>query len=407
MRQFLKRALQKVEVLKPEQVRNLLGLSAKEIDRLETVMDSLIRGVLVCDTSHKLILANKAARRFLSIVSYEQGRETIWSVIPEELVAEFLAQTLLSAEVAEEREFYVDVNGIQRLLAISVMPVVQDRQITGSVILIEDITERRNREARLRRMESLASLTTLAAGIAHEIKNPLGALSIHVQLLQKAKDAQEKLCSALQSTKSTGEAECEPNKYFHQIDKYIKVLNEEIDRLNRIVVDFLFAVRPMNLEPRRGSINEFIKELADFVSFELKEARIECVLNLDENLSPVYFDAAHMKQALLNLIENAVAAMSGGGVLTITTEDAEGEIRITVADTGKGISEEDFPKIFEPYFTTKETGTGLGLTVVFEVIKEHRGEVNVVSREGEGTVFTITLPKPQSERRLITYKGDK
>jgi len=406
MRQFLKRALQKVDLLKPEQVRNLLALSSKEIDRLETVMDSLIRGVLVCDTSNKLILANKAARRFLSIVSYEQGRETIWSVIPEESVAEFLAQTLLSTDAAEEREFNVDVNGIQRLLAVSVMPVVQDHQITGSVILIEDITERRNREARLRRMESLASLTTLAAGVAHEIKNPLGALSIHVQLLQKAKDAQEKLCDALVSTKSQ-ETECEPDKYFRQIDKYIKVLNEEIDRLNRIIVDFLFAVRPMNLEPRRGSINEFISELADFVSFELKEAHIECVLNLDENIDAIDFDAALMRQVFLNLIKNASAAMSGGGTLTISTEDAEGEIRITVADTGKGISEEDFPKIFEPYFTTKETGTGLGLTVVFKVVKEHKGDINVESREGEGTAFTITLPKPQPDQRLLTYKGGK
>jgi PAS domain S-box-containing protein len=407
MRQFLKRALQKADMLKPEQVRNLLALSSKEIDRLETVMDSLIRGVLVCDTSNKLILANKAARRFLSIVSYEQGRETIWSVIPEESVAEFLAQTLLATEAAEEKEFYVDVNGVQRLLAVSVMPVVQDHQITGSVILIEDITERRNREARLRRMESLASLTTLAAGVAHEIKNPLGALSIHVQLLQKAKDAQEKLCEAIQVSKSPEKTGCEPNKYFHQIDKYIKVLNEEIDRLNRIIVDFLFAVRPMNVEPRRGSINEFIKDLAGFVSFELKEAHIKCVLNLEDNLSDVDFDAALMKQAFLNLIKNASAAMSGGGTLTITTKDAEGEIRIAVADTGKGISEEDFPKIFEPYFTTKEAGTGLGLTMVFKVVKEHKGDINAESREGEGTAFTITLPKPQPEQRLLTYKGDK
>jgi len=405
MRQFLKRALQKADELRPEQVKNLLNLSSREIDRLETVMDSLIRGVLVCDTSHRLILANKAARRFLSIVSYEQGRETIWSVIPEETVAEFLAQTLLSTDVAEEREFYVDVNGMQRILAVSVMPVVQDRQVSGSVILIEDITERRNREAKLRQMENLASLTTLAAGVAHEIKNPLSALSIHVQLLKKALDAQEKLCAVNQA--ATDFHECEPYKYFRQSDKYIKVLNEEIDRLNRIIVDFLFAVRPMNLEPRRGNINDFIKELADFVYLELKKAHIECILNLDENLCDIDFDPALMKQVFLNLINNASAAMSGGGELVIATKDAEGEEIILISDTGKGISEEDFPKIFEPYFTTKETGTGLGLTVVFKVIKEHKGEIYVESREGEGTIFTISLPKPQPEQLLIAYKGDQ
>jgi signal transduction histidine kinase len=191
------------------------------------------------------------------------------------------------------------------------------------------------------------------------------------------------------------------------MDKYIKVLNEEIERLNRIIVDFLFAVRPMKVEPRRGDINGFIKDLAEFVSFELKSDNIECVLNLEENLIAIDFDPDLMRQVLLNLINNATAAMSGGGRITIATMDAEGEEIITVADTGKGISEEDFHKIFEPYFTTKETGTGLGLTVVFKVIKEHKGEINVNSTVGEGTVFTITLPKPRSEQRLIAYKGDE
>jgi len=99
--------------------------------------------------------------------------------------------------------------------------------------------------------------------------------------------------------------------------------------------------------------------------------------------------------------------MSGGGKLTIATKAAEGEEIITIADTGKGISEEDFPKIFEPYFTTKEAGTGLGLTVVFKVVKEHKGDIYVESKVGEGTVFTISLPKPQPEQLLIAYKGDK
>jgi PAS domain S-box-containing protein len=401
MRQFIKRALQKVDKLTSQQMENLLHLSAKEIDRLETVMDSLMRGVLVCDTSNNLILANKAARRFLSIVSYEQARETIWSVIPEEMVAKFLAQTLLSADKVEEREFDVDVNGAQRLLSVSVMPVVQDHQVTGSVILIEDNTERRGREAKLRQMENLASLTTLAAGVAHEIKNPLGALSIHVQLIKKAIDAQEELCSRPRQS----ETECEPGKYFELIDKYLNVVNEEIDRLNRITVDFLFAVRPINLKVRRSSINDFVVELVDFVSVELREAGIEIVLNLAEHLCVIDFDPALMKQALLNLVKNAAAAMRGGGKLSIITEDTIGDIQITIADTGAGISAENFPKIFEPYFTTKDAGTGLGLTVVFKIIKEHKGDINVVSREGEGTAFTITLPKPLLEQRLITYEG--
>jgi len=403
MRQFIKRALQKLDEFDKEKGRNVILTASREIDRLETVMDSLPGGILVCDTAHNLILANKAARRFLSIVSYEQGREPVWSVIPGEAVAEFLAHTLESKDKAEEREFDVAVSSTPRLLSVSVMPLVQERQVSGSLILVDDITERRAREGRMRRMENLASLTTLAAGVAHEIKNPLGSLSIHAQLIQKSMDAQKKLCTDEHEARGGG---CDPSKYFPIIDKYLNVVNEEMDRLNSIVVDFLFAVRPMNADLRKGNINAFIKELAEFVSFELSASGIECVLNLADDPPLVYYDERLMKQALLNLIKNAITAMSAGGTLTITTEASGSELRIIIADTGAGIPEENFSKIFEPYFTTRDTGSGLGLTMVFKIIKEHQGEISVRSREGEGSVFFITLPIPhQTGQRLLAFES--
>jgi len=406
MRQFIKRALQKLDEFDKEKGRTFILAASREIDRLETVLDSLPRGILVCDTAHNLILANKAARRFLSIVSYEQGRESVWSVIPGEIVSEFLAHTLVSGDKAEEKEFDVEVNGTLRLLSFSVLALVQDRQVSGSLILVDDITERRAREGRMRRAESLASLTTLAAGVAHEIKNPLASLSIHVQLVQKAMEAQKKLCARLYEVRGIA---CDPSKYFPQIEKYLKVVNEEMDRLNAIVVDFLFAVRPMNTELRRGNINTLIRELTEFVSFEMEASGIECVLNLAEDIPLINFDERLMKQALLNLIKNAVAAMSEGGRLTITSESSERELRINIADTGSGIRDENISKIFEPYFTTKDSGSGLGLTVVFKVIREHHGEISVRSKEGEGSVFFITLPVPQADQRLLAFdaaRGD-
>jgi signal transduction histidine kinase len=190
------------------------------------------------------------------------------------------------------------------------------------------------------------------------------------------------------------------------MDKYIAVVNEEIDRLNHIVVDFLFAVRPMNMEFRIGNINTLITELTEFVSYEMEEAHIKSVLELAESLPPIDFDERYMKQALLNLIKNAIAAMPGGGSLTISTEVSDDRILLRVRDTGVGIPEENQQKIFEPYFTTKETGSGLGLTLVFKIIREHNGDITMKSREGEGTCFTIILPIPQKERRLIGYGGD-
>ena len=408
MRQFIKRALQKVDNYDLNNIdikkgREFIMAASREIDRLETVIDSLPRGILVCDKSHNLVLANKAARRFLSIVSYEQARETVWSVISEDLVAEFLTKTLLSADKAEEKEFYVELTGQTRLLSVSVMPLVQARHVSGSLILVDDITERRAREARMRRMENLASLTTVAAGVAHEIKNPLGSLSIHVQLIKKTTDANKKLYYKENPGEGSGSGKVD--EYFRLVDKYLGVVNEEVERLNTIVVDFLFAVRPVNAELKKGDINSLISELADFVTFELNEAKIKCSLDLAEKLPAVNFDERLMKQALLNLIKNAKAAMNGGGELRLGTEAREAEVRISVADTGTGIPEENLGKIFEPYFTTKETGSGLGLTMVFKIIREHQGEISVESRQGEGTVFFITLPVPQTERRLITYES--
>jgi PAS domain S-box-containing protein len=412
MREFIKRALQKLNKMTGEQVRDLLFSAAAEIDRLETVLDSITEGILVCDTENNLVLANKYAERMLHIGAFEQGKVPLWQVIRDEKIRDFFAATLKAGDRVEEREFDVEIKGtkapgVSRLLCISVLPLVKNHQVTGSLIYIEDITEKRGKEAQLRRAENLASLTTLAAGVAHEIKNPLGSLSIHIQLIQKAMEANKEIYfnAHPSGVDSLGQ---DPRAYFTHLDKYIAVVNEEIDRLNRIVVDFLFAVRPMNMEFRDGDINALIEDMAGFVRYELEEAKIECVLDLAQELPRISFDQRFMKQALLNLIKNAQAAMPDGGELTIKTEFTDAEIGIIVSDTGVGIPEGNISKIFEPYFTTKDTGSGLGLTLVFKIVREHRGEISVRSREGEGTSFKITLPIPQKEHRLITFKdGEK
>ncbi|MDR1955410.1 MAG: PAS domain S-box protein [Treponema sp.] len=404
MRQFIKRTLLKLNKLTGDQIRDILMSAAAEIERLETVLDSLTDGILVCDTEHNLILANKYAERFLPLGCDEPGNAPIWAMVRDEPVAEFFETTLMNGDRVEEREFDVETKGKQRLLSFSVLPLVQDHQVSGSLIHIEDITEKRGKEARLRRMESLASLTTLAAGVAHEIKNPLGSLSIHIQLIQKAMAANQEIYFKAHPEESADQEG--PRAYFNLLDTYIAVVNEEIDRLNGIVVDFLFAVRPMNMDFREGNINTLITELTGFVGFELEDAHIRCILDLAEELPRIDFDERFMKQALLNLIKNAIAAMPSGGALRVSTEPGDAEIIIKICDTGIGIPEKNLSKIFEPYFTTKETGSGLGLTLVFKIIREHQGEITVKSKAGEGTCFSITLPIPQKERRLISYEGE-
>jgi signal transduction histidine kinase len=283
-----------------------------------------------------------------------------------------------------DREFGLESKGATRLIAVSVSTLVSQGKIEGAIVHMEDITEKRRRDAQLRRAESLASLTTLAAGVAHEIKNPLGSISIHIQLIRKALQGKGKVPTAF-------------------LERHLGVVNEEIDRLNKIVVDFLFAVRPMDVQLRDGDPGELVASIADFIRPEAERAGVMVELSAAEGLPRVALDERLMKQALLNLVKNALAAMPGGGKLRLAALRVEDEVRLTVEDSGVGISEEDLPKIFEPYFTTKENGTGLGLTITFKIVREHDGEITVTSRPGQGSCFTISLPVPQKEKRLLPY----
>jgi len=383
---FFRRALKKINKLNTEQRKELLISAVEEIDLLGNVLDSIDMGILVCDNKDNLVLANKCALRMISI-NYIEGVKLEDAILDDQFIETF-KDIIANREKIIDKEIEIDQQERRRLYSVNVVPLVHNKKIAGTLIYIEDITEKRRGEARLRRAENLASLTTLAAGVAHEIKNPLGSISIHLQLLQKALAKKSEV-----SEKKT--------------DKYFSVIKEEIDRLNRIVVDFLFAVRPMNLELREGDINELIAQIMEFVKFEMEQANIVCMLELDENLPKILFDERYMKQALLNLIKNAQAAMPKGGVFTVATKFADNEIRISLCDTGVGISKEDLAKIFEPYFTTRETGTGLGLTQVYKIIREHQGEITVDSSPETGAEFRIILPVPQKDTRLIAYNGGK
>jgi len=383
---FFRRALKKINKLDMEQRKELLISAVEEIDLLGNVLDSIDMGILVCDNKDNLVLANKCALRMISI-NYIEGVKLEEAILDDQFIETF-KDIIANREKIIDKEIEIEQQERKRLYSVNVVPLVHNKKIAGTLIYIEDITEKRRGEARLRRAENLASLTTLAAGVAHEIKNPLGSISIHLQLLQKVLAKKSEA-----SEKKT--------------DKYFSVIKEEIDRLNRIVVDFLFAVRPMNLELREGDINELIAQIMEFVKFEMKQSNIVCMLELDKNLPKILFDERYMKQALLNLIKNAQAAMPKGGVFTVATKFADNEIRISLCDTGVGISKEDLAKIFEPYFTTRETGTGLGLTQVYKIIREHQGEITVDSSPETGAEFRIILPVPQKDTRLIAYNGGK
>jgi two-component system, sporulation sensor kinase E len=380
VRKFIQKALARLDRLDHEQVAHLIAGLSEENELLAGVLESMTDGIVVTDSDRRVILSNRAAARMLGFTAEDAQERPLGEVMADQEFASFLDGHLAGPDRVSDREFALD--GGRRLLSASILPLVREGRVQGALVHVEDVTERRARESRLRRAESLASLTTLAAGVAHEIKNPLGSMGIHLQLIRRKIGAKDCVDAV-------------------DIEPHLGVMAEEVDRLNRIVVDFLFAVKPMDTRLEDADLNAVVRDLIAFVRPELDQAGVVVECELAEDVPVLKLDVRYVKQALLNLIKNGVAAMSGGGRLSVETLRRDGEVQVRVSDTGTGIPAAIMDKIFEPYFTTKPFGTGLGLTIVFKIVKEHFGDIAVTSREGEGTTFTITLPVPQKDTMLL------
>jgi PAS domain S-box-containing protein len=387
LRKFLSRALSKLGRLDEEQVKALVKELADENEILESSLHSMTAGIIVMDNSGVISFANKAVKRIIPISTPEPTDRHYSEAIDDDEIIKLISSSEDNQETIHDREFAFDAPNGSRIVTCSVLPLLLHGEISGSLIYLRDVTERKLSDARLRRAESLASLTTMTAGMAHEIKNPLGSIGIHIQLMQKALNRDDV-----------------PDSTF--FDKNLNILSEEVERLNGIVVDFLFAVRPMDVNLKDKCLISVINETMDLVTPELNESGIEVESLIEEDLPLLQLDEKLMKQAMLNIIKNAMNAMSSGGHLAIHVFVENDNVIFIIKDDGEGIPEENLNKIFEPYFTTKDFGSGLGLTLVYKIIKEHNGEIQLKSKVGIGTSFIIKLPIPQKEQHLISWNGD-
>jgi len=241
-------------------------------------------------------------------------------------------------------------------------------------------------------MESLATLT---AGVAHDIKNPLNSLSIHAQLLTRTmNEFQQKTDTA--SSKS-GE----------RIQQSCKIISEEVQRLRQCVDDFIDAARPRQPRLRVDNLNKIVQAVADMAQLELESHGIELHTSLDPDMPPLNLDERQIQHCLRNLIRNGIEAIEAAGDdlaerrIRLRTSAMDEKVALEVDDTGIGITKENLTKIFEPYFTTKFTGSGLGLLAVAGIVREHGAEIHVNSTAGEGTSFIIEFPVLSRQVRLL------
>jgi two-component system sensor histidine kinase HydH len=246
-------------------------------------------------------------------------------------------------------------------------------EITGVVAVIRDVTEIKDLNEEVARHKRLAALGKLSAGIAHEIRNPLSSIRGLAQFVYN-------------SFSSTDERKEDLN-----------TIIQEVDRLNKLVVQVLDFAKLKKPNLTRFSLNDLIRKIAELFKLEIKDKQIKFSLELSPDISQIQADEDQVRQILMNVIINAIQAISKEGEIKIKTEKAllkgESAIKLIIEDSGVGIPERDFTQIFDPFFSTKEKGSGLGLSIAYKLIEAHQGEIKVESKEGEGTKFVIFLPQ--------------
>lgn len=293
-----------------------------------------------------------------------------------------LLGTLHLPEILKDREWRGEVRlegPLPRYLWVEVGSFWREKG--WRLITCWDITEMKLKEEARRVEDRLLSFSHLAAGMAHEIGNPLNALQIHLQLLEK----------------NIGEDE-------GKVRKHLEIVKEELKRLTSMVEEFLSAIRPVQLKREERYIQDIIKGVVEVYSPEFERRGIHVDMDLSPVLPPTLVDEARLRQAFLNVIKNAVESMPEGGKLKITARLERGKIYVDFEDEGTGIPSSDLKRIFEPFFTTKEKGIGLGLFITNKIIRAHGGEIKVESKVGEGSKFTVVIPVERKKVPLPVLK---
>jgi PAS domain S-box-containing protein len=382
-RAFLDKLLARLRRIQPEDVEAFFVELARDKRFLETIFNAIREGVIVTDTAGTVIYMNDAAG-------------LLFGLDPAAALGRPLAENISGLrwkELAQGREVVtrdIEVfHPAHRVLNFYVVPLLAEdddkpghRQHAGYALIMRDFTERHRAAQETLESERIAALQLLAAGVAHEIGNPLNSLTIHLQLLERRL---RKLPAEQQNT------------LLHPLE----VAQEEIKRLDTIVTQFLRAIRPAPLQRTPHDLNSLVRDAAEFLGPELKSRNILLELDLAPGLPILEVDQDQLKQAFYNIVKNSSEAMKQGGLLKIRTGADSEWVNIRFADTGGGMTQEAMARIFEPYFTTKQSGSGLGLMITQRIVRAHGGEVVIESDPGNGLKITIRLPRHDRQVQML------
>jgi len=375
---FLDKLLNRIDRVGQEDLQAYLQRLNKEKGFFETIFNTLQEGIVVVDSGGRIRYLNHAITTLLGI----DPAKAMGSSMAQHL-KELDWPTILAEGRVLNRELEVFYPQ-QRYLNFYLVPLEDNEaELLGYAIIFHDQTARREQARETLESEKLNAVTLLAAGVAHELGNPLNSLNIHLQLLER--DLRQRAGGAKD----------------HELLESVKVARGEVARLDTIIHQFLGAVRPAHATRSMVGINEIVSESLSFLEPEIKDRDVIVQEELAAGLPRIPANPDQLKQAFYNLIKNAVQALSHGGILRVSTSRSDTHLEISFADNGTGIPIEDMAHITEPYFTRKKTGTGLGLFIVQRILHEHGGHLELLSQPGRGTTARILLPLAERRVRLL------
>jgi two-component system sensor histidine kinase AtoS len=356
--------------------RNELENNLREITSLkayaDNILSSMTNGLITIDLEEKVVTLNEMAEKILGKKKEGMVGLTLDQVFgSDHPLHQMMVETLLHGEgiFHSEMELKRDGENLWLTASTSSLTDAEGKKI-GALVIFQDITEIKALEEKLRHADRLAALGTLSAGLAHEIKNPLSAIKTFVQLLPKKIE----------------------NPFF--MEKFSITVPREIDRINQLVEDLLELTRRRIRPMVDLDVNLLILQIIDLHGEEMGKKRITFEDHLDRTLPSIHGDSDTLYRAFSNIVINSIQAMPSGGSLTISTEQDQRSslAKITFRDTGIGMDEETSKNFFNPFFTTKDKGAGLGMALTRKIIEDHRGTIEVMSEKGIGTTFVLRLP---------------
>ena len=351
----------------------------------ERIVESIRSGLITTDLDGNVFTFNAAATEITGYRLDEMAGHSIYELFGD--IREQIDISLAAAGGGEQLpRFEADLltpDGFAVRIGFSVSLLFSEtNEATGLIITFQDLTDIRSMEESVRRKDRLAAVGRVAAGLAHEIRNPLGAMRGAIQVLETNM----------------------PPESIHS--SLMDIILKESDRLNRIITNFLDYARPMAGEFVQTNVGETIKDTISLLkhSPDIKDHHI-LEYDIGDESVQISADQTQLKQIFWNLARNAIQAMPDGGTFRISLEKIpNNRIRITFADTGLGMSQDHVEQLFEPFSNSTTGGTGLGLSIVYQIVKDHNGAINVRSRKGEGTVITVELPR-ENRRNTVETKG--